>query len=63
MFITMMYIIIVHLVIAFLLYENIEESNFKQKKNNTLENVVHFQAMLHSAYVSVRVCVELYTVT
>lgn len=62
MFITMMYIIIVHLVIAFLLYENIDESNFKQKKN-TLENVVHFQAMLHSAYVSVRVCVGLYTVT
>lgn len=44
----MMYIIIVHLVIAFLLYENIDESNFKQKK---------------TAYVSVRVCVELYTVT
>lgn len=33
------------------------------KKKNTLENVVHFQAELHSAYVSVRVRVELYTAT
>lgn len=62
MFITMMYIIIVHLVIAFLLYENIDESNFKQKKNYS-RKCGPFQAMLHSAYVSVRVCVELYTVT